>query len=194
MKHSKRVRIQFLLYLFATLVIHGCKSEGNIDDFNGGFEIVSEINNEPSGWYPTRVPRTNAYTQFEVDSAISHSDKNSVSIAIASDHPQDTIHYNWTRVYEEFTVGEQYTISAWIQTDNVTYPPFVVVQCWNAESEMIGFATTQKDYPIKGTSDWTFAKTDFSVPEGTSEVRVRIGISAPDNLGGKVWFDDIKIE
>ena len=37
-------------------------------------------------------------------------------------------------------------------------------------------------------------KTDFTVPEDTKEVRIRIGISSPENNGGQVWFDDIKIE
>lgn len=58
---------------------------------------------------------------------------------------------------------------------------------------MVGFETTQSDYQIKGTSDWTFARTAITVPEGTSMVRVRIGIGSLDNQGGKVWFDDIKI-
>ena len=58
---------------------------------------------------------------------------------------------------------------------------------------MLGFATTQRDYPVSGTSDWTKVRTAFTVPEGTAEVRIRAGIAVPENIGGKVWFDDIDI-
>ena len=69
-----------------------------------------------------------------------------------------------------------------------------MVQCWDENNKMVGFFTTQRTYQIQGTTNWTEVKTDFTVPEGTKEVRIRAGITSPENNGGKVWFDDIKIE
>lgn len=58
---------------------------------------------------------------------------------------------------------------------------------------MLGFATTQKDHPITGTSDWTQVGTVFTVPAGTGEVRIRAGIATPENNGGQAWFDDLRV-
>lgn len=193
----KSIKTQFLFFpsfLLTIIIIFGCQSKSDLYNFNGGFENESKYNNEPSGWYATRVPKTSSFTHFALDSVIKHSGKYSVSIAIDSTHPQDKIVYNWTRTFEEFTINNKYSISGWVKTDNLLSPAFIVVQCWNAEKKMIGFFTTQRDYQIKGTSDWVLVKTDFIVPESTKEVRIRAGIASPKNNGGKVWFDDIEIE
>jgi hypothetical protein len=31
------------------------------------------------------------------------------------------------------------------------------------------------------------------VPPATEQLRIRAGMAAPDNRGGKVWFDDIAL-
>jgi hypothetical protein len=83
----------------------------------------------------------------------------------------------------------------WLKTKNLKAPGFICVQSWDeARKEMLGFATTQADYPITGTTEWTEVKTILSVPEGTAMVVVRAGIAAPENNGGKIWIDDITIE
>lgn len=189
----KRISFWILPFLLAITTLLGFQSKDSQDSFNGGFELLSSQKGEPSGWYATRLPQTNAFTHFEVDSLIKHQGKYSVSIAIDPNHPQDEIAYNWTRVYEDFTVGKEYTISGWMKTEDLKSPGFIVIQSWDEKQDMIGFATTQADFPIKGTSDWTYAEKDFTIPEGTKELRVRVGIATPINRGGKVWFDDIKI-
>jgi hypothetical protein len=163
-------------------------------NFNGGFEIKSLFNNEPVSWFATRVPQTKDFVVFAWDSTEHHSGSYSVSIAIDSTHPQDDVYYNWTRNFEDFEIGKKYSISGWIKTENLKRPPSILVQCWDESNNMKGFFTTQKEYPIKGNMDWTLVKTDFIVPEGTATVTIRAGIQAPVNNGGKVWFDDIKIE
>ncbi|MCX6173685.1 MAG: hypothetical protein NTZ27_02910 [Ignavibacteriales bacterium] len=163
-------------------------------NFNGGFEIKSLFKNEPVSWFATRVPQTKDFVVFAWDSTEHHSGSYSVSITIDSTHPQDEVYYNWTRNFENFEIGKKYSISGWIKTENLKRPPSILVQCWDESNNMKGFFTTQKEYPIKGNKDWTLVKTDFIVPEGTATVTIRAGISAPVNNGGKVWFDDIKIE
>jgi hypothetical protein len=91
-------------------------------------------------------------------------------------------------------VGKSYELSGWVRAESLSGPAWIVVQCWNdAKDEMLAFATTQKDYPIMGTSDWAQVKTVFNVAAGTAEVRIRAGIATPENRGGRVWFDDLRI-
>jgi hypothetical protein len=164
------------------------------NNFNGGFETKSIFKSEPVGWYATRLPQTEDFVVFEWDSTEYYSGNYSVSIYIKQNHPQDEVAYNWTRTLEEFTIGEKYIISGWVKTLNCKETAWIVVQCWDANQKIIGFATNQHSNPVKGTTDWTLVKSDFTVPEGTKEVRIRIGIASPKDNGGKVWFDDIKIE
>ncbi len=70
-----------------------------------------------------------------------------------------------------------------------------MAQCWNSEKNLlIKLASTQQYHSFTGTTDWTEVGTVFSIPEGTEKIRLRAGISSPDNRGGKVWFDDINFQ
>lgn len=197
MLNKKSIIPRFLFIpFFLTIIIlmFGHTSASGQDNFNGGFEIKSLLKNEPVGWYATRVPQTKDFVIFSWDSTENHSGSYSVSIAIDSAHSQDLIAYNWTRNFPDFTIGKKYSISGWIKTKNLKKSAFIVVQCWDENNTIKYFFTTQREYPISGTNEWTLVKTDFAVPEGTKDVRIRIGISSPENNGGQVWFDDIKIE
>lgn len=179
-----------LFSLISMLLIIGCQNNSFQNNFNGEFEI----NPEQNGWFATRVPQTNDFVKFEWDSTENHSGKYSVSISIDSMHPQDVIAYNWTSTYDNFRIGNKYLFSGWIKTLNCKETAWIVVQCWDGNNKKIGFASTQNSHPVKGTTDWTLVKSDFTVPDGTKEVRIRAGIASPGNNGGKVWFDDITIE
>jgi hypothetical protein len=172
----------------------GCNIIVGQDNFNGGFETKSLFKSEPVGWYATRLPQTKDFVVFAWDSTEHHSGSYSVSISIDPKHPQDEIAYNWTRTLDDFTIGKKYSISGWIKTLNCKETAWIVVQCWDDNKKIIGFATNQHSHPVQGTTDWTLVKSELTVPEGTKEVRIRIGIASPKDNGGKVWFDDIKIE
>ena len=197
MLKSKTTSLNFLFILSFSIMlvlIWGCQRKSISTNFNGSFEIKKDNINEPQGWYATHVPQTHNYVIFSWDSTIKHSGKYSVSISIDSTHPNEIIDYNWTRTFPDFKINKKYSISGWIKTRNLKTTAFLVVQCWNHNNKMIGFFTNQGKQPVSGTTDWKFVKYDFSAPEGTEEVRIRAGLQAPDNNGGKVWFDDIKIE
>ncbi|HPF71255.1 MAG TPA: carbohydrate binding domain-containing protein [Candidatus Krumholzibacteria bacterium] len=160
----------------------------------GDFEKHSPLERSPGDWYPTVVPRTEAYVDFSWDDKVAHGGKRSVSIAVDKDHPEDVIAYNWTSTVAGCEAGRRYELSGWVRAENLASPAWIVVQCWNDKRDtMLGFATTQKDYPVAGTTDWTEVGTTFVVPEGTAEVRVRAGAMAPANRGGRAWFDDLAI-
>ncbi len=184
----------FRLVIVIGLILCVSKISLGQKNFNGGFEIKSLLQNEPVSWFATRVSQTKDFVVFAWDSTEYHTGSHSVSIAIDSAHSQDIIAYNWTRTFDDFTIGKKYSLTGWIKTLNCKELAWIVVQCWDENYKMIGFSTTQQTYQIKGTTNWTEVKTDFTVPEGTKEVRIRAGIASPKNNGGKVWFDDIKIE
>ncbi|MCD6162131.1 MAG: hypothetical protein J7K40_06930 [candidate division Zixibacteria bacterium] len=86
---------------------------------NGGFENKSTANNDPNGWFATRVPQTAEHVLFDRDSEIVHSGSYSVSIEIKDSHPEDTIAYNWMHSIEKFEIGKAYQLNGWIKTKDL---------------------------------------------------------------------------
>ncbi len=191
------MRMRTLMALAAVALIlifnSGCyKSPQLLAD--GGFEPELTRAHEKGDWQPTVLPDFKEFVDFEWDDQVVHSGERSVSITISPDYPQDIVYFNWTKLLPECEVGHWYELSGWIKTRNANKGVSICVQSWGAKSEKIlDFATTQENYPITGTTDWTEVKTTFSVPEGTEKVRVRAGLSATDNRGCTVWYDDIQV-
>jgi len=181
-------------WLALCLLLVACGPPGPGLTTGGDFEPVSEFEGVPDGWSATWVPATADYVDFTWDSEVAHGGDRSISIAIASDHPEQPVAYNWTRTVRGWEVGQTYELTGWIRAENLTETAWIVVQFWNLEyEEMVGFATTQGDHPVRGTRDWTKVGQVFEIPRETDEVRIRAGIAAPDNRGGQVWFDDIQV-
>ncbi|MFA7418620.1 MAG: carbohydrate binding domain-containing protein [Melioribacteraceae bacterium] len=188
---SKLLKQSFMLTI---VMIASCQFTSGQDKFNGGFETKSVFNNDPVSWFATRVPQTKDFVVFARDSTEHHNGSYSVSIEINAKHPEDKIAYNWTRAFEEFKIAHKYELSGWIKTKDLKESAWIVVQFWGENQKWLGMNTNQSMQPVKRTTDWTLVRYDFTVPEGTKEVRIRAGIAAPIDNGGKVWFDDIKIE
>lgn len=195
MLNSKTVPLSILFVsCIISIFLWGCQGTKASHEFNGGFEIKSPSNNEPAGWFARPDPHTKEFVAFMWDSTEHHSGSHSVSIAIDSSHPKNLIAYNWTRTFDDFTIGKKYSVSGWIKTENLKKSAWIVVQCRDADHKVIGFASNQKTHPVQGTNGWTQIKYDFTVPDCTVEVRLRAGIASPQDNGGKVWFDDIRIK
>jgi len=160
---------------------------------NGSFEPVGDVEKSPAEWYATRIPATSAFVNFAWDDKVYHSGLRSVSISINKNHPvEQGIAYNWTQAITTFQAGKQYQLTGWVKTENLSGPAWICVQAWDStDRNMIGFGTTQHDYPVSGTSDWTRIGTIFTVPVGTHDIVIRAGNQAPENNGGTVWYDDI---
>jgi len=180
-------------FLAYALLLAGCGSSATNLVPGGDFEPLSEFEGVPTGWSGTYVPRTADYVEFSWDHEVSRGGNRSISIAISADHPDDPIAYNWTRLVNGWEIGGTYELRAWVRAEDLAETAWIVVQCWNLEfEEMVGFATTQGDHPVKGTTKWTRVGQVLEIPRDTEEVRIRAGIAAPDNRGGQVWFDDIE--
>lgn len=191
---------EFKAFLVAVIFLLVSCSEDNVNNplvynFNGDFETSVNHFNEIDGWYPTNQIATADYVNFNWGKEEKHSGEYSVSISIDENHPTDTpICYNWTKIYKPFEIGTEYEITGWVKSQNLSSSAFMVVQCWKNRNEMVGFFTSQYTHQIIGTNDWTEFSTKFIPPDETYEVRIRIGITAPFDNGGKVWFDDIYVE
>jgi len=159
---------------------------------NGGFEEVQENSNDPQAWFGTRYPPTAGHFVL-ASSSVAHGGKRSVAVEIGDSHPVSPVHYNWTAEAKGWKVGETYELSGWVKTENAKSPAFIMAQFWNEDKKMIGGATTQMAYPVKGTTDWTRVSTRLKVPEGTAELRIRAGLSSQDNRGAKAWLDDLSL-
>lgn len=161
---------------------------------NGGFETGPGSGNRPDGWYATVLQPTADSVGFRWDDEGAHGGDRCVSVMITADHPDQRVFYNWTAVAAGWQAGRTYELTGWIRTRDLSRPAAVVVQCWDEErKQMLAFASTQMRHPVSATTDWTEVRAAFTVPEGTAEVRVRAGITAPENRGGQAWFDDLAV-
>lgn len=190
---SRRSLIVIAIVGAAVAAIGGCSEPSELL-VGGGFESQSTFEKTPGDWYPTVVPHTKEYVDFEWDDEVAYSGDRSVSITIAPSHPDERIAYNWTKTIDGCEVGTTYELSGWVKAEDLSGPAWICIQCWDeAKSKMLGFDTTQADYPITGTVDWTQVGTVFTVPTGTAEVRIRAGLATPENSGGRVWFDGLSV-
>jgi len=163
---------------------------------NGGFEESQEESNDPAAWFGTRVPMTAGHYLMAASKSVAHGGKRSVVVEIGESHPNLPVAYNWTAVAKDCKAGETYELSGWIKTENAKRPAFIMAQFWSEEGKngkMIGGAGTEKEFPVKGTTDWTRVSTRLKVPEGTGVVRIRAGLSSQGNPGAKAWLDDISL-
>jgi hypothetical protein len=182
-----------VLAICMMMSISGCGREENLL-ISGDFERETELQKSPEGWRATVVPQFKDFVAFEWDDQVAHSGKRSVLLAISADHPDELIHYNWYADVPACRPGGKYRFSGWIKTEDLSSSAVIMFQFWDeGMAEMLGNATTQKHYSITGTSDWTKVEVEFTVPEDTGRVVIRAGMIAPDNRGGKAWFDDLRI-
>jgi hypothetical protein len=177
------------------LIIGGAAAEKTFLQ-STGFESKSSLQKSPAGWDKTIVPKFVDFVDFIWDPDTSYKGENSISIEIHKDHPGDqTVAYNWYADVMNYEPGKEYELSCWVKGKDLKETAWICVQCWDESmSKMLNFATTQKDYELKGTFDWKQVGTVFTVPEGTQTVIVRAGIAAPGNNGGRVWFDELHIK
>lgn len=119
---TKILLIILTMLMLSLLIFASCSEESaqmKVIVQNGGFENKSTANNDPNGWFATRVPQTAEHVLFDRDSEIVHSGSYSVSIEIKDSHPEDTIAYNWMHSIEKFEIGKAYQLNGWIKTKDL---------------------------------------------------------------------------
>jgi hypothetical protein len=74
-----------------------------------------------------------------------------------------------------------------MRSSRIQHPNGVLLKAFAPGMSVLG--TWQLPYPVD-QSQWTHGQVDFSMPEGTSVLRVMLVLEGP----GAVWLDDLKIE
>jgi len=203
----KKVLFQYMLTLsFAAicLLVFGCKRSVDEKVLNGGFEIKSKLQNEPAGWHKTvgysklRFLNAEDIVTFAWDSTEYHSGSHSVSIELDTINRKGLFVYAWTRYYDDFVIGKEYRLSGWVKTKKGLVQGKIRVFFLNENDKIISFRiavdSNRKLFREIKDNDWTYLKADFRVPDGTRKLRIMAMHTLPIGSGGKVWFDDIKIE
>ncbi|MBN73597.1 MAG: hypothetical protein CME32_30460 [Gimesia sp.] len=162
---------------------------------NADFEQKDVRTGLPTGWSYTSLPGRQHLVNYQTTQVTAAKKQGSaLSITVASDHPEQIVAYNIHQDLQGLTPGKAYRVSARVCTKGLKTMPMIVVQCIDASGrKFVGMARSpQRDLP--GDLDsWEQIHTDIFVPEGTSTVRLRIGIPAAGNAGGTAIIDDVDI-
>lgn len=90
--------------------------------------------------------------------------------------------------------NKKYRLSFWLKTENLKSAGTPLFEIVNANDQKI--ITTTSNFP-SGTQDWTQMTTDFSTPNNSEAVMIRLdraycGDACP--IVGTLWIDDFKLE
>ena len=186
--------VKVLLPILLSLLGGSCSLGPNALD-NPGFEKIDAKSGLPDGWHPAHLVQTKDFVTFSSVEDTVHSGRRAVLLKIHPDHPKERVAYNWTRPISGLKSGTLYLLSAWVKTEDLKSTAFMMLQYWSGDEQprILGGARTEGQFPVAGTTEWTHIATVFTVPEGVGHVQLRAGISSPDNIGGKVWFDSVEI-
>ncbi|QDU53252.1 hypothetical protein [Gimesia panareensis] len=160
---------------------------------NADFEQKDARTGLPTGWAFTSLPDRQHLVNYRTTQvAAEQGQTRALSITVASDHPEHKVAYNIHQDLKGLTPGKSYRVSARVCTRGLKTLPMIVVQCIDASgSRFLGFARSQQRELPGDLDHWEQIQTDIVIPEGTSTVRLRIGIPSAGNAGGTAIIDDV---
>jgi outer membrane protein assembly factor BamB len=171
--------LAILGFLIVTAFIPAVLAQNNILA-NSGFE------NDLNSW--SLVPGTAVYS---VDSTTKHSGSYSVKGV-------ETVPGNIGRLYQDVTSiavpGQQYQISGWIKTSDVTGNGVVI-----GLDYITSFYTPADGYireigNVTGTQDWTYYESPiFTLPSMPSDAQSLYFLFDFNNGAGTAWWDDVSL-
>ena len=85
-------------------------------------------------------------------------------------------------------IGRTYRLSAWMKTERLDRPNAINCGTLTTDVKSTG-AGGRLPFPTAGAG-WARAACDFTVPEGSSFLRIMIHVEGP----AKVWVDDVQLE
>jgi len=150
---------------------------------NSGFE--NEIEGEPAYWYKAYIAADNLTITWDND--IAYTGERSVSINNTHIYDEKVCN-NWAQTINTVPIGRIVELSGYAKTTDAE-SVVMVIQCWDKDSNMVGFATTQSDGNISGTTEWTKYNTSLTIPEETQSIIIRLVLTGT----GQVWFDDVSL-
>jgi hypothetical protein len=161
---------------------------------NPGFEQISDLMGAPEGWSFTSLPGKPELVRYAAETPAAGRESRALVIAVAANHPGQTVAYNAHQDVTGFIAGRTYRVSANVQTKGLRTLPMIVVQCLDASGKNCLRIARSPERKLAGDVDqWERIHAVVTVPEGTSVLRLRIGIPSDGNAGGLALIDDIAI-
>ena len=181
---------------------------------NGGFEVqctqTDDIwqknrhsEDEPAHWLPLRYLNMRHLPVMHWDDQVAHSGSRSIRVTVQELDPEaPNVDRCWqTRIPASDLVGKTVTLSFYMRTEDIPTSGYAhaSLQCressadWRARDPQmtasphmyLGVDTRH----IVGTTDWTQYCVSLTVPEGTSNLFVYLGLRGL----GTCWFDDVRL-
>ncbi len=163
---------------------------------NGGFEQKDPLTGMPSGWSFTSLPGKQNLVCYGTESIGANDKENrALVISVAEGHPAERIAYNAHQSLKRLVAGKTYRVSANVRTKGLTTLPMIVVQCLDKTgTKYLGFARSAERKLSGDLIEWERVTTDITIPDGTTVARLRIGIPAEGNAGGKAVIDEVVVD
>ena len=162
---------------------------------NSSFESVDEPTNMPTGWQATHVPGQPELVSYAVKAMPARPATKALAIHVAADHPEKQVAYNVWQDLADIQPGKSYQLTAQVQTRGLTTLPVLVVQCLDDSGrKYLGFGRSPDRTLKADVTEWETISTELEIPEGTSTVRLRIGIPAAGNQGGTAMIDEVRVK
>ena len=153
---------------------------------NSGFE--NNIEGELAYWFKAYIPENNITMTYDTQTTYNGSRSVSIKKTANTEINDESVNNNWAQTISLVPIDRIVELSGYVKTENAE-TVVMVIQCWDENSNMAGFATTESKDNITGTSDWTKYRTSVRVPVETQHITVRLVLVGT----GQVWFDDVTL-
>jgi hypothetical protein len=153
---------------------------------NGDFESDLVLG-DPPGWFRAMIPAKTVNLKAGIEKIEGHGN----TAFIEQDGVKVNLVNNWAQRLETIPVGATLRLTADVKTKDLPENTgFVMIQCWGKDEKLLAAATTQSSQPIGGTEDWKKVSIEVTVPQETTIIIVRCGLSQ----SGKIWFDNVSLK
>jgi hypothetical protein len=83
-------------------------------------------------------------------------------------------------------IGQEYQVSGWIKTENISFQARVYVHFRDAYNNLISIANISPVFT--GSNDWSYFSSPVTIPDNATSSQIRIVVR---NGSGTAWFDDL---
>ena len=150
---------------------------------NPDFEVRTA--DRPARWDLYLMPQEGAYARLE---SPGHADSAAAVIHVPLPYPENPVN-NWSQNIIGAVGGKTFAIKGYIKTQDV-HEAGIWVQCWRKRPlTLLDTATTEREMPVFGTTEWQLVETTFTAPAATEFLTVRCVLRGP----GTAWFDALSL-
>lgn len=165
------------LILFSALVSISCRSQ-NTKDYNFGFELRTENNRLPDGWFSW------GNNTVKTESAIFHSGKKSVVIQSEQGDHIGGVAYILINNYKE----KEIKLEGYIKTEKVENAAGLFITSEDLQEIQLDSMDIKTEL-VQGTTGWKKYTISLVIPKGSEKIMIGGFLKGK----GRAWFDDCKL-